>query len=68
MNQHMPRTYVELLREARAQVPEISPQETDRLRTTAGGAPPPRSSPLDLRRRSIFAAPIPAPTLAHPGP
>ena len=33
----MPRTYVELLREARAQVPEISPQETEKLRTTARG-------------------------------
>lgn len=34
----MPRTYIELLRGARAQVPEISPQETDRLRTTGGGS------------------------------
>jgi sulfur-carrier protein adenylyltransferase/sulfurtransferase len=31
----MPRTYSELLREARAQVPEISPIETDLLRETA---------------------------------
>jgi molybdopterin/thiamine biosynthesis adenylyltransferase/rhodanese-related sulfurtransferase len=30
----MPRTYAELLREARSQVPEISPAETDRLRLT----------------------------------
>jgi len=29
----MPRTYAELLREARATVPEITPAETDRLRT-----------------------------------
>ena len=31
----MPRTYAELLRDARAQVPEITAVETDRLRTTA---------------------------------
>jgi molybdopterin/thiamine biosynthesis adenylyltransferase/rhodanese-related sulfurtransferase len=31
----MPRTYAELLREARAQVPEISPLETDVLRSNA---------------------------------
>jgi molybdopterin/thiamine biosynthesis adenylyltransferase/rhodanese-related sulfurtransferase len=31
----MPRTYAELLREARAQVLEISPLETDNLRTTS---------------------------------
>ena len=45
----MPRTYTELLREARAQVPEITAIETDQLRTSAPAAAP---AIVDVREAS----------------
>jgi hydroxyacylglutathione hydrolase len=50
MTDHMPRTYTELLRDARAQVPEISAVETDHLRT----ATPADAAPtiVDVREAS----------------
>ena len=45
----MPRTYAELLREARAQVPEITAVETDKLRTAKDGAAP---TIVDVREAS----------------
>jgi len=47
----MPRTYAELLRDARAQVPEISPAETDRLRI-ASPAPADAPALIDVREAS----------------